>query len=92
MPASGMCTPAEAVNGLYKTELIRRRGPWRAVEQVELATREYVRGWNNPRLHGELGKRTPMEIEAAHYIDLESACRRSSARETDRNETQVDSK
>src|SRR5690606_22519397 len=33
---------AEAVNGLYKTELIRRKGPWRTVEQVELATLEYV--------------------------------------------------
>ncbi len=33
---------AEAINGLYKTELIRRRGPWRTVEQVELATLEWV--------------------------------------------------
>lgn len=56
---------AEAVNGLYKTELIRRRGPWRTVEQVELATLEYVWWWNNHRLHGELGYRTP--IEAARY-------------------------
>ncbi|MCK5927776.1 MAG: DDE-type integrase/transposase/recombinase [Nocardioides sp.] len=38
---------AEAVNGLYKTELIRRRGPWRTIEQVELATLEYVWWWNN---------------------------------------------
>src|SRR5690606_8499547 len=45
---------AEAVNGLYKTELIRRKGPWRTVEQVELATLEYVWWWNNARLHGEL--------------------------------------
>ena len=43
---------AEAVNGLYKTELIRRKGPWRTVEQVELATLEYVWWWNNARLHG----------------------------------------
>ena len=42
MPASGMCTLAEAVNGLFKTELICRRGLWRAVGQVELATLEYV--------------------------------------------------
>ncbi len=63
---------AEAVNGLYKTELIRRRGPWRTVEQVELATLEYVWWWNNSRLHGELGYRAPAEIEAAYYADQES--------------------
>lgn len=63
---------AEAVNGLYKTELIRRRGPWRTVEQVELATLEWVWWWNNQRLHGELGYRTPNEAEAAHYAGLQS--------------------
>lgn len=57
---------AEAVNGLYKTELIRRHGPWRTVEQVELATLEYVWWWNHQRLHGELGMRTPIEVEAAY--------------------------
>nr|WP_179658480.1 IS3 family transposase [Nocardioides panzhihuensis] len=64
---------AEAVNGLYKTELIRRRGPWRTVEQVELATLEYVWWWNNQRLHGELGYRTPIEVEQAYYADLDSS-------------------
>lgn len=64
---------AEAVNGLYKTELIRRRGPWRTVEQVELATLEYVWWWNNRRLHGELDYRTPIEVENAYYADLDSA-------------------
>lgn len=63
---------AEAVNGLYKTELIRNRGPWRTIEQVELATLEYVWWWNNQRLHGELDYRTPTEIETAYYADLES--------------------
>ncbi|WP_156160818.1 IS3 family transposase [Demequina maris] len=63
---------AEAINNLYKTELIRQRGPWRTVEQVELATLEYVWWWNNQRLHGELGMRTPLEVEEAHYADLES--------------------
>lgn len=63
---------AEAVNGRYKTELIRRRGPWRTVEQVELATLEWVWWWNNARLHGELDHRTPAEVEAQHYADLES--------------------
>jgi transposase InsO family protein len=64
---------AEAVNGLYKTELIRRRGPWRTVEQVELATLEYVSWWNHQRLHGELDMRTPIEVETAYYAYLESA-------------------
>ena len=53
---------AEAVNNLYKTELIRQRGPWRIVEQVELATLEWVWWWNNQRLHGELDMRTPAEV------------------------------
>ncbi|WP_438354240.1 IS3 family transposase [Microbacterium sp. CJ88] len=64
---------AEAVNNLYKTELIRQRGPWRTVEQVELATLEWVWWWNNQRLHGELDMRTPIEVENAYYADLESA-------------------
>jgi len=64
---------AEAVNNLYKTELIRQRGPWRTVEQVELATLEWVWWWNNSRLHGELDMRTPIEVEQAYYADLESA-------------------
>ena len=55
MPASGMCTLAEAVNGLYKTELICRRGPWRAVEQVELATLEYVCGGTTSASAGDSG-------------------------------------
>jgi putative transposase len=63
---------AEAVNGLYKTELIRRQGPWRTVEQVELATLEYVWWWNNQRLHGELDMRTPIEVETEYYADQES--------------------
>nr|WP_248242382.1 IS3 family transposase [Microbacterium kunmingense] len=64
---------AEAVNNLYKTELIRQQGPWRTVEQVELATLEWVWWWNNQRLHGELDMRTPVEVETAYYADLESA-------------------
>jgi putative transposase len=63
---------AEAVNGLYKTELIRQRGPWRTIEQVELATLEWVWWWNNHRLHGELSYRTPAEAEAEYYAALES--------------------
>lgn len=61
------------MNGLYKTELIRQRGPWSTVEQVELATLEYVWWWNNQRLRGKLNMRTPIEVEQAYYADLESA-------------------
>lgn len=58
---------AETVNGLYKAELIRRRGPWRTIEEVELATLEYVWWWNNERLHEALEYRTPVEVRAAYY-------------------------
>lgn len=54
---------AETVNGLYKAELIRRHGPWRTVEEVELATLEYVWWWNHRRQHEALDCRTPLEAE-----------------------------
>jgi len=56
---------AETVMGLYKTELIRRRGPWRTVEQVELATAEWVDWWNRRR-HSSLRMLTPSEFDARH--------------------------
>lgn len=49
-------TLVEAVNGLYKTELIRKQGPRRTVAQVEMSTLEYVWWWNSQRLHRELAK------------------------------------
>jgi putative transposase len=58
---------AETVNGLYKAELIGRRGPWRGVEQVELATLEWVQWWNQRRLHGAVGDIPPAEYEANYY-------------------------
>lgn len=61
---------AETVNGLYKTELIRRQGPWRNVEHVELATLAYVEWFNNRRLHSELAQTPPAEFEAAYYAQL----------------------
>lgn len=63
---------AEAVNNLYKTELIRQQGPWRTVEQVELATLEWVWWWNQERLHGELDMRTPIEVEQAYYAETQT--------------------
>ncbi len=58
---------AETVNGLYKTELIRRRGPWRNVEHVELATLAWVEWFNNRRLHSKLGHVPPVEFEQHYY-------------------------
>jgi putative transposase len=46
---------AETVNGLFKAELIRRQGPWRTADQVELATLAWVDWWNRRRLHGAVG-------------------------------------
>jgi putative transposase len=54
---------AEAVNGLYKAELIWRRGPWRTAEDVELATLAWVDWWNHRRLHGACGDVPPVEFE-----------------------------
>jgi putative transposase len=58
---------AEAVNALFKTELIYRRGPWRSREAVELAVLEWVDWFNNRRLLEPLGYVPPAEFEAAYY-------------------------
>jgi putative transposase len=58
---------AESAIGLYKTELIRRRGPWRNPDQVEFATLEYIDWFNNRRLHGEIGYVPPTEFEEVFY-------------------------
>jgi len=58
---------AETVNGLYKTEVIRRRGPWRNIDAVEYATLEWVDWWNNRRLLEPIGYVPPAEYEAAYY-------------------------
>jgi transposase InsO family protein len=58
---------AESVIGLFKTEVIRARGPWRGIESVEFATLEWVDWFNNRRLLEPLGYVPPAEYEAAHY-------------------------
>jgi putative transposase len=58
---------AETINGLYKAELIRRRGPWRTAAEVERATAEWVAWWNHQRLHGSCGRVPPAEYEADWY-------------------------
>jgi transposase InsO family protein len=58
---------AESVIGLFKTEVIHRRGPWRHLEDVEFATLEWVAWFNTSRLLEPLGYVPPAEYEAAYY-------------------------
>ncbi|HVX12789.1 MAG TPA: IS3 family transposase [Pirellulales bacterium] len=62
---------AETINGLYKAEVIHRRGPWRSMEAVEYATLEWVDWFNNRRLLKPIGNIPPAEAEAAYYADME---------------------
>ena len=63
---------AESFNGLYTSELIHRKGPWRNVEHVEWATLNYVSWFNNRRIHESLDYVTPLEFEAHYYGSDES--------------------
>jgi len=58
---------AETIIGLYKTELIHRRGPWRNVESVEFATLEWVHWFNHRRFLEPIGNVPPAELEAAYH-------------------------
>ncbi len=62
---------AETINGLYKTEVIRPRGPWRHIDEVEYATLEWVDWFNNRRLLEPIGDVPPAEFEQAYYDGLE---------------------
>jgi putative transposase len=64
---------AETVIGLFKTEVIRRRGPWRNMEAVEFATLDWVDWYNNRRLLEPIGNIPPAEAEARYYAQLEPA-------------------
>ena len=63
---------AETINGLYKTEVIWRRGPWRTIEAVELATLAWVDWFNHRRLLEPLGYVPPAEFEEAYYRGQQS--------------------
>ncbi len=63
---------AESVIGLYKSELIRRRGPWTGLDEVEIATLEWVDWWNHRRLLGSIGHIPPAEKEANYYDQHEA--------------------
>ena len=58
---------AETIFGLYKTEVIRRRGPWRNLEEVEYATLEWVDWFNHRRLFEPIGNIPPVEFEQLYY-------------------------
>jgi putative transposase len=58
---------AETVNGLYKTELIKPRKPWRTIEDVEVATAEWIHWFNHRRLYEYCGDIPPVELETAYY-------------------------
>jgi transposase InsO family protein len=60
---------AECINGLYKAEMIWRKGPWRSMEAVEYATLEWVDWFNNRRLLEPIGYIPPAEAEANYYAD-----------------------
>ncbi|WP_370467545.1 IS3 family transposase [Geminicoccus harenae] len=63
---------AESVIGLFKTEVIRRRGPWRSLEAVEFTTLAWVDWFNNRRLLGPIGNIPPAEAEERYYAQLEA--------------------
>ena len=62
---------AETINGLYKAEVIHRRGPWRSFEAVEYATLEWVDWFNHRRLLEPIGNIPPAEAEERYYTMLD---------------------
>ena len=60
---------AEAFNSLFKAELVRNKGPWQGLDDLEIAVAEYIDWYNHRRLHGELGLVPPVEYEALQHID-----------------------
>lgn len=64
---------AETINGLFKAEVIHRRGPWRSFDAVEYATLEWVDWFNNRRLLEPIGNIPPAEAEANFYAALETS-------------------
>ena len=63
---------AETINGLFKAEVIHRRGPWRNMETVEFATLEWVDWFNNRRLLEPIGNMPSAEAEAHYYAQTEA--------------------
>jgi putative transposase len=70
---------AESVIGLFKTEVIRRQGPWRNLDHVEYATLDGVAWFNTQRLLEPLGYLPPAEFEAQHYASATTQVVQSAA-------------
>jgi putative transposase len=63
-----MTTPlAETIHGLYKTELIKPRKPWRTIDEVEYGSARWVDWFNQHRIHEYCGDISPVDLETAHY-------------------------
>jgi len=63
----------ETINGSWKDEVIRRRDPWKTIEEVEYATLEWVDWFNNRRLLEPIGSIPPAEYEMSYYEELEGS-------------------
>jgi putative transposase len=64
---------AESVIGLYKTECVRHHGPWRGVDDLELATLSWIHWFNTSRLHSSIGHVPPVEFENVYYRHNQAA-------------------
>lgn len=73
---------AEAFNSLFKAELIRNKGPWKNIDDLEIAVAEYIDWFNHRRLHGEIGLVPPVEFETQHYAQNTGTADAEPARET----------
>ena len=71
-PCAARKALAETINGLFKAEVIHRRGPWRSFEAVEYATLEWVDWFNTRRLLEPIGNIPPAEAEEEYYAALEA--------------------
>ncbi|GAF45557.1 hypothetical protein RW1_022_01370 [Rhodococcus wratislaviensis NBRC 100605] len=58
---------AKAFNSLFKAELIRNKGPWKSIDDLEFAVAEYIDWFNHRRLHSEIGMIPPAEAEQSYY-------------------------
>ena len=60
---------AEALNSLFRAELVRSLGPWKGIDDLEIAVTEYIDWYNHRRLHGEIGHIPPIETETNFYTN-----------------------
>ena len=66
---------AETIIGLFNTEVIHARGPWKSIDPVEYATLEWVDWFNHRRLLEPIGNIPPAEYEQAYHRQLEESAR-----------------